>query len=330
MRNKSRAVRRSFPIRAYVGPNGGGKSLAMVHDVLPSLAAGRRVVSTVKLLGPDGEPHPLFVPLSDFRTLLDVEHCDVLLDEVTGVASSRSAGNVIPPAVLNLLMQLRRRDVTLSLTAPAWNRAEKVIREVTQSVTLCQGFMPKRARDGARVYDGPHLWVHDEQTAALIVADYSDEDGLTEQGEQLLDGLPIGCPLTGEHRHDTSRLWAPKRAFYWRTFDAFVFDEWTTAKRQRIKPVARQLFWRPGSEAQAAYDTLDQVLSVAAVTDAGACVDCGGTRTRPKCSCPAPTLEAVAVGRPVLAEQESQLTAAAGDTVSRPRRTRAPRLRVTS
>jgi hypothetical protein len=291
-RNKARSIRRSFPIRAYVGPNGGGKSLAMVNDIRPSLAAGRRVVSTVKILGDDGLPHPLWIPLSDFRTLLDVERCDVLLDEVTGVASSRSGGNVIPPAVLNLLMQLRRRDVTLSLTAPAWNRAEKVIREVTQSVTLCQGFLPAKVKGQRTLHDGPHLW--DWQDVRPIAAD--DGPVLAEDYAYV-----SGCGIVDEHFHDDSRLWAPKRGFYWRTYDAFVFDEWTTAKRQRIRPVARQLFWRPGSWAESHYDTFDQVLSVAAVTDAGACVDCGGMRTRPKCHCPSSvTLEHV--GRVASAE----------------------------
>ena len=50
--------RRGFPIMAYVGPNGGGKSLAMVKDTVPSLRAGRRVLSTVRLLdAATGEPH---------------------------------------------------------------------------------------------------------------------------------------------------------------------------------------------------------------------------------------------------------------------------------
>jgi hypothetical protein len=272
----------------------------MVNDIRPSLDAGRRVVSTVKILDDDRKPHPLFVPLQDFRTLLEVEHCDVLLDEVTGVASSRSGGHVIPPAVLNLLMQLRRRDVTLSLTAPAWNRAEKVIREVTQAVTLCQGFVPKAVAGNVVTHDGPHLWpwqqAAEDQLHDAAGCRHHDEDGYVCYLEQLPDDRDLaGCPILDRHTHDDRRLWAPKRLFYWRTFDAFVFDEWTTAKRERIRPVARQLFWRPGSWAESHYDTYDQVLSVAAVTDSGACVDCGGNRPRPKCSCPDPvTLESVA------------------------------------
>jgi hypothetical protein len=42
-----RARRRVMPIHGYVGSNGGGKSAAMVWDTLPSLLAGRRVLSGV-------------------------------------------------------------------------------------------------------------------------------------------------------------------------------------------------------------------------------------------------------------------------------------------
>lgn len=269
----------------------------MVNDVLPSISVGRRVVSTVRILDENGNPHPLWVPLSDFRTLLEVEKCDVLLDEVTGVASSRSSQSVIPPAVLNLLMQLRRRDVTLSFTAPAWNRAEKVIRETCQAVTLCQGFLPQAGKSKTTKHLGRHLWADLDPDAQL-----DDLAGLDVPLDELDPAMV--CQIDRRHVHDDSRLWRPKRAFYWRTYDAFVFDEWSTSKRERIKPVARQLFWRPGSEAMSAYDTFDQVLSVAAVTDAGACVDCGGSRPRPKCECPkdSPAVRVVQLPDPVPAE----------------------------
>lgn len=230
---RSRARRRGFPIHAYVGANGGGKSMAAVYDTLPTLAAGRRVVSTVRLLDPaTGQPHSLWTPLGDYRTLMDVSDCDVILDEVTGVASARESQGM-PAAVANLLVQLRRRDVALRWTAPSWKRADTIIRECSQAVTLCQGFMPEtvKAADG------------------------------------------------------TDRQWRSRRLFYWRTFDAATFDEWTAHKREKLKPACRSLFWRPGSVAADAYDTFDQVLSLGAVTDAGTCMDCGGKRLAPKCEC---------------------------------------------
>lgn len=231
---KARRRRRGFPIHAYVGANGGGKSLAMVYDTLPTLAAGRPVVSTVRLLDPaTGEPHPLWHPLSDYRELMEVESCDVLLDEVTGVASSRDSSSM-PSPVANLLVQLRRRDVALRWTAPSWKRADTIIRECSQACTICYGFVP-----------------------TTVKADDGSE-----------------------------RQWGSRRLFYWRTYDAATFDEWTAHKRERLRPVTRQLMWRPGSVASSAYDTFDQVLSLGQVTEGGSCLECGGSRQRPGCLCP--------------------------------------------
>lgn len=142
-RDAGAAVRRSVPIHAYIGANGSGKSLALVHDSLVSLHQGRRVLSTVGLLDPaTGEPHPLYERLTDWKQLLEAEHCDVLFDEVLGIASSR-ASQGMPTQVVVLLNQLRRRDIVLRWSAPAWSRADVIIREVTQSVTICRGYLAK-------------------------------------------------------------------------------------------------------------------------------------------------------------------------------------------
>jgi hypothetical protein len=259
--SRARRRRRGFPIHAYVGANGGGKSLSAVYDTLPTLAAGRPVLSTVRLLDYPARPcdgwhgdvecalcgtsvptgdlgpghmkaHPLYRPLSDYRQLMDAEHCDVLMDEVTGVASSRDSSSM-PAPVANLLVQLRRRDVALRWTAPSWKRADTIIRECSQAVTICYGFAPQsiKADDGS------------------------------------------------------DRLWSSRRLFYWRTYDAATFDEWTAHKRERLRPVTRQLMWRPGSVAESAYDTFDAVLSLGQVTEGGSCLECGGARQRPGCTC---------------------------------------------
>ncbi len=143
-KDAGRDTRRRTAIHAYVGANGSGKSLAMVHDTLPSLDAGRTVLSTVRLLDPlTGEEHPNYVKLTDWTQLLEAEHCDVNFDEVVGIASARESHGM-PVQVQNLLVQLRRRDVVLRWTAPNWSRADKIIREVTQAVTLCAGSMSDR------------------------------------------------------------------------------------------------------------------------------------------------------------------------------------------
>lgn len=142
-----RQKRNAFAIHAYTGANGGGKTLAAVYDALPALAAGRPVVSTCRILDPrTGEPHPLWVPLDDYRVLLDLSYCEVILDEVTGVASSRDSAGM-PSSVLNRLMQLRKGDVTVRWSTPNWKRADTGIREVTQGLTTCRGLVPKTIRE---------------------------------------------------------------------------------------------------------------------------------------------------------------------------------------
>jgi len=155
-----RLRRRSSPIHAYLGTgNGSGKSFLMVYDTLPSLEFGRPVLSTVRLLDyknprPCEDPtctfpghpkhqaaHPLWIPFKDYQQLLDAQDCDILMDEVTGVASSREYQSM-PVQVANFLVQLRRRNCTLRWSSTNWARADVIIREVTQAATLVTPHMP--------------------------------------------------------------------------------------------------------------------------------------------------------------------------------------------
>jgi hypothetical protein len=250
-------IRRSQAIRCYIGPNGSGKSLCAVVDLMPSLDRGRKVLSTVPLYDwratPDLELyeldqelgvyvhaesgaqwrrplHPGYVRLNAWSQLIEAEACDVFLDDVAGFASSRQTSNM-PAATERLLQKLRHEDMTLSWTAPAWARADLVIRETTMAVTVCKGSRP----------------VREEQS---------------------------------------DRLWLRNQFFDWTTYDASEFAEWTDGRKERVKRLARQSFRGPGSDAFNAYDSLGRVDTISTVTDAGRCVDCGGTRRAPACSCP--------------------------------------------
>lgn len=243
---KARRYRRRFPIHAYVGSNGSGKSLAAVWDSMPTLESGRAVLSTVRLTEWDpgrpctdeaceswrhpthGAAHPLWVPLTGWDQVLEAEHCDVIMDEVAGIASAR-ASMALPGAIEVLLQQLRRRDVILRWTAPAWNRADTIIREVTQAVTVCTGYL--RAP-------------------------------VSEQGD----------------------MWRPRRVFRWRTYDPTDLADDGDVRKDARKLFACW-FKGPGSDAFRAYDSLDDVTLVGTVTDSGRCVVCGGRRRVPECHC---------------------------------------------
>ncbi len=148
-KDAGRSVRRSLPIHGYFGRNGGGKSLAMVHDTLPDLYRGDPVLSTVELLDAEtGDPYPNYTRLTDWDQVMNFSRGAICFDEIVGVAGAREA-QTLPVQVQNLLVQLRRGDVALRWTAPAWARADKIIRETSQGATLCKGMFAKTVRDEA-------------------------------------------------------------------------------------------------------------------------------------------------------------------------------------
>jgi len=248
-------LRRAAAIHAYVGVNGSGKSLAMVNDTLRSLDAGRRVFSTAEVYDDQGEPHPLWVPLTSGAQLVDgdLEHADVLLDEVTGAVNARQSMG-LPVQVQNLLVQLRRRDVVLRWTSPNFARADRILREVTQAVTVCRGHVPEPMQECS-------------PCKALVPAKVSS------------------CPTCGGRDLKTP-LWPPRRLFLWLTYDSRDYEDMSAGKLERLRPIAREVFWRPGSRAERSYNTLAPVLTLDHLTEAGICVNCGGKRSHRPCKCP--------------------------------------------
>jgi len=298
--------RRGQPIHGYIGANGAGKSLLAALDTIPTLrgiqwscdnpdhlhtATGqtsgtRKVLSTMPFITPSGAPHPLYVPLTDYSQIIFAEHVDLILDEVGGAVAS-TTGSDIPIGVKASLQELRRREVVCRWTAPSWSRASKVLREVSQAVTLTQGFLPVPHNDGIP-FDGPHPL--EEMSVDGETLEYRD------------------CDIPGEHTHSSGRLWGARRLMFARTYDANIFDEWSSAKREKIKPICRTLFWRPGSAAERVYDTHGYVEKLGQVTDSGTCDHCGGYRSRQKCSCKSPS-ELRGAARRAAAEADAALMA---------------------
>jgi hypothetical protein len=118
----------------------------------------RTVYSTLTLLNAaTGDPHPLWRPLRSFVTLADVEHADVILDEVTGIASAR-AHQSLPAQIENLIMQLRRRDVRMIWTTPDYSAADVRLRQVTQGVVYCKGLSRVSSGIKGRVWKDSRLF----------------------------------------------------------------------------------------------------------------------------------------------------------------------------
>jgi hypothetical protein len=244
-------------ITAFVGPNGSGKTLgAVALRVLPAWARGIPVVSNLTLdPAASGFDPDLFVPLSTWRQIPDLHDCVLLLDEIQATFPSRESAKM-PAELGRMLNQLRKPNVQLVLTAPAWSRADIIIRECVQYVTLCRGYLP----DGRVRVPGQ----------ARFPKPLRDEDGNFVRVET------VG--------------WLPNRFFKYVTFDATQFDEFTLGKAAKLKAISTRWHWRSTSTAQASYQTAEQVALLDHITEFGTCWQCGGTRSRPKCGCEAATV----------------------------------------
>lgn len=252
-KSKGSRSRRSATIHGYIGANGHGKSLAMLHDTKLSLDRERPILSTVRVLDPrkpwrtvgDVAGYPAYenyIPFRQWDQLLSFSGGDCLMDEVLGVAASE-AGKSLPKEVQLLLNQLRRRDILLRWTAPAWSRANIVLREVTQSVTVCRGYQAvyEDRGDDSRLWGMNRLfrWTTYD---AIDFATWSD--------------------------NKESKLKGQVNAWAWRSAPWYVAG--------------------PGSAswAAASYDTFDSVDNVD--SGEGYCFQCGGNRPKrvlPPCSC---------------------------------------------
>ncbi len=140
-------------ITGYVGANGSGKTLLAVEAAMKrAVRTGRPLYSTVPIDGyvargwvvkwvpafrvrlpvwvSRGKVRVVSKPLESWSQFLALEDADVLLDEVSALASSRDTMG-LPLDVVIALQTLRHRDVTVTWTAPGWMRADVLLREVT-------------------------------------------------------------------------------------------------------------------------------------------------------------------------------------------------------
>lgn len=127
----------------YVGTSGHGKSASMVRDTLPSLAMGRRVLSTVEILDAwTGNPHPLYIPFTSFKQLETFRDGDILMDEITGIMDSHESA--MPKGVRRRLPQMRRAGCLVRWSGIDWDNSNRRLRQMTQAVTICKGLFPDR------------------------------------------------------------------------------------------------------------------------------------------------------------------------------------------
>jgi hypothetical protein len=79
--------------------------------------------------------------------------------------------------------------------------------------------------------------------------------------------------------------WRRRRLFRARGFAADDFEDFTEGKRKTLRAEVVDWWWGPGSEVFVSYSSKGAVARLGQVNDAGRCLDCGGIRRAPACSC---------------------------------------------
>lgn len=135
------------PVVGFTGANGVGKTLVAVSECIADMRRGRALYSTVPVRFVERDGRVLeSVPLVSLRQLLDLRDCTLLVDEVVTIFPSRGTQGM-PDEVQVFLNTLRHHGVTVRWTAPAWMRADTMLRAVTQVVVNVFG-IGKIARPG--------------------------------------------------------------------------------------------------------------------------------------------------------------------------------------
>jgi len=134
------------PITAYVGVNGSGKTLsAIAYALTDQRRSGRPLVTNVGGLAVD---HVLIESVEHLPDIMgEYGTCNVVLDEAGAMFASRDTGR--NKAFEKTVQQLRKYDARLLWTAPAFARADKILREVTFTAILCQSLRTKRVKGKA-------------------------------------------------------------------------------------------------------------------------------------------------------------------------------------
>jgi hypothetical protein len=223
----------------------------MVHTLgVPAMQRGEPIFSNFRI------NYWNWRPLTGWGQFLEARDGLVLLDEVSSWVPSRESSK-LPAEVLSHCNQLRKANITLGWSGPAWGRCDKAVREVTHAVVWCRGYANDRH---VRQEDGLHRWP------------------LTGRIAYDLGGKPL-----------TVNGWSNRRLFRWRWYDKLtlgdgVEGEVLDSPPKGVRTLRSLWHWRPAHGTHRLYDTAESVLALDGV-HSGRCLHCGGRRAEPKCEC---------------------------------------------
>lgn len=277
-------VRQTFPIIAYTGANGGGKTACAVYDCLRTLAGrswscrntGHRHLHAERCPFNPVTGRGCACPLADVPPTSDYRGPIPPGGRVEGDYLVWSTTRLLGPDGRD---HPRYRPLDNLAKLVYAEHAELLLDEVPGIADARDHqSMPPELRKA--IYECRRRDVVTRWTSV----DFSAADTRLRQITQAV----VFARGFAAVRSSVSGVWTERRLLRWRTYDRADFEHFTAGTRERVKPLGQQWVWRPGHQLERSYDTLAPVLALSVATEAGTCLTCGGSRPRRKCGCDGP------------------------------------------
>lgn len=285
------ADRAQVPILAFVGGNGGGKTLAAVYSVLPTLAGVQWECANPDHLhthGPDCAARRWLS--SEPSEVCDCDTTWALLDGARVVVELAEGASVAGWRRVLSTVELRDLDDP-DAPSPRYERLRSFVQllGVEHADVLMDevtGVASSRSHQSLPVQVENLIQQLRRRDARLLwtTPDYGNADNRIRS---VTRGVVHCRGYAATSARMAGGVWREAQRFRWSLYDASEFDAFTVGKREKLQPISRQHFWRPGHPAERAYDTLAAVSQLGAAAEGGMCLSCGGRRSAPACTCPA-------------------------------------------
>jgi Zonular occludens toxin (Zot) len=245
-------MRRSVPISAFIGANGSGKSLMAVESLRHTLAEGRPVLSAVRLLDPLAVEcvHPL---------------CDAEDHGQEGHAASHPGW--VPLRSMAQLLDFAGGDIFLDEVGALVSSRESASLPPQIAALLQQ----LRKRDSRLVWTAPS-WARADKILREVTM------------------LATVCKGYGDRRFPGLE-WRGRRLIHAVSYHAADLDDFEISKvnstHTAVRPRRQSAQWARvlKIEGRHYFDTFEPTPSLGFASLGGTCVQCGGRRMAPKCSC---------------------------------------------